>query len=75
MCGSQAINPGLHGRPTTSGEPAVKSDLCDVCYWRTEAATWRQLYDLQKFKYEVLLKRKRVNVKDQTAGALPDRQA
>jgi hypothetical protein len=43
-----AINPGLHGRPTTGGEPAVHSDLCDVCYWRVEAATWRQLYDMQK---------------------------
>jgi hypothetical protein len=48
LCGSVAINPGLHGRPTTGGEPSVHSDLCDVCYWRVEAATWKQLYYMQK---------------------------
>jgi hypothetical protein len=48
MCGSQAINPGLHGRPVTGGEPSVHSDLCDVCYWRVSASTWKQLYDMQK---------------------------
>jgi hypothetical protein len=52
MCGSQEINPGLHGRPTTGGEPAIHSDLCDICYWRVNASTWEQLYDMQKEQYD-----------------------
>jgi len=31
-CGSQAINPGKHGRDLTSD-----LDLCDVCAWRKRA--------------------------------------
>ena len=31
-CGSQAINPGKHGRDLTTD-----LDLCDVCYWRKRA--------------------------------------
>jgi hypothetical protein len=30
-CGSQAINPHMHGRDGTD------LDLCDVCYWRKRA--------------------------------------
>ncbi len=32
LCGSYAINPQAHKR-----KPKYKLDLCDVCYWRTEA--------------------------------------
>lgn len=32
MCGSHAINPGLHGRIE-----GLQTDLCDVCYWRIRA--------------------------------------
>lgn len=32
ICGSQAINPGHHGR-----DPNTDLDLCDVCYWRKRA--------------------------------------
>jgi len=30
-CGSRAINEHLHGR-----RKGHKSDMCDVCYWRSE---------------------------------------
>lgn len=35
-CGSYAINHRRHGRV-----PERHSDLCDVCYWRAEAAQAR----------------------------------
>lgn len=35
-CGSYAINHGWHGRVAEK-----HSDLCDVCYWRAEAAQAR----------------------------------
>jgi hypothetical protein len=41
VCGSQAINPGKHGRDLTSN-----IDLCDVCFWRKRAED----YAAQNFK-------------------------
>lgn len=37
-CGSYAINPHCHGRL-----PGVDLHLCDVCYWRELAGSYKQL--------------------------------
>jgi len=38
-CGSQAINPHLHGRGNDN------LDLCDVCYWRDRAEYYAKVID------------------------------
>lgn len=45
-CGSYAINPGHHGR-----EPGKNLHLCDVCYWRSEAARLIALLIEERVKF------------------------
>lgn len=52
MCGSYAINPGLHGR-----EIEKDLDLCDVCYWRRKAGE----DNFSKFFLSVIKKRSEIN--------------
>lgn len=47
LCGSLAINEHLHGR--TIG---VRSDLCDVCYWREAAADARLAVRMLEMFYQ-----------------------
>lgn len=43
-CGSDAINPQLHGR-----DPDFRWDLCDVCYWRERSEeNTKRIVDLEK---------------------------
>jgi hypothetical protein len=50
-CGSQAINPHMHGRVE-----GLYLDLCDVCYWRNEVERLNRIigiFDKQKAKNDI----------------------
>lgn len=52
VCGSHAINPGLHAR-----ESNVDLDLCDVCYYHVRAYQWKANHDNQVAKARILMER------------------